>query len=136
MTDIDPQADIELHSADGHVTVGVPLAGAVTDEWLRCYRKLALETKVPVRAQARRDQAKRPGASRGPVAGPGIARAAAAPETRWPMACTLVVAMAVPVLLNHASWLRRRSPTSPSPPSSTPGRLGQGLPAAGRVHAE
>jgi hypothetical protein len=47
MTDIDPQADIELHSAGEHVTVSVPLAGAVTGEWLRCYQKLALATKVP-----------------------------------------------------------------------------------------
>ena len=57
MTDIDPQADIELQSADGHVTVSVPLAGAVTGDWLRCYQKLALATKVPVQAQARRDRA-------------------------------------------------------------------------------
>jgi hypothetical protein len=41
MTDIDPQADIELHSADEHVTVRVPLAGPVTGEWLRCYQQLA-----------------------------------------------------------------------------------------------
>jgi len=30
MTDIDPEADIEFHSVDGHVTVRVPLAGLVT----------------------------------------------------------------------------------------------------------
>ena len=53
MTDIDPQADIELQPADEHVTVRVPLAGAVTGEWLRCYQQLALATKVPVQAQAR-----------------------------------------------------------------------------------
>ena len=47
MTDIDTQADIELHSGDGHVTVSVPLAGAVTGEWLRCYQQLALATKLP-----------------------------------------------------------------------------------------
>ena len=47
MTDIDPQADIEVHSADEHVTVRVPLAGAVTGEWLRCYQKLALAKEVP-----------------------------------------------------------------------------------------
>jgi hypothetical protein len=57
MTDIDPQADIELHPADEHVTVRVPLAGAVTGEWLRCYQKLAQATKVPVQAQARHDRA-------------------------------------------------------------------------------
>jgi hypothetical protein len=57
MTDIDPQADIELHPADEHVTVRVPLAGTVTGEWLRCYQKLAQATKVPVQAQARHDRA-------------------------------------------------------------------------------
>jgi hypothetical protein len=152
MTDIDLQADIEVHSADGHATVRVPLAGAVTGEWLRCYQKLALATKVPVRAQARQDQAwivvsvpatsdhgevtatmdaaraliaradaaagrppatanveasvrdwwsgRRESAPRPPVAEPGIAGAAAAvAEKRWPMACTLVIAIAVPLLL-------------------------------------
>ena len=49
MTDIDPQADIELHSAGGQVTVAVPLAGGVTGEWLGCYQKLALATEVPFR---------------------------------------------------------------------------------------
>ena len=56
VTDIDPQADVELYSADGHVTVGMPLAGAVTGEWLACYQKLALAAKVPVQAQARQAQ--------------------------------------------------------------------------------
>lgn len=148
MTDIDPQADIELHSADGHVTVSVPLAGTVTGEWLRCYQQLALTTKMPVAVQARQDRAwmvvsvpatsdqgevaaamdaaraliaqadaaepspvtakveagvrdwwagRRGNASPGPVAEPGIVRAEA--EQRWPMACTLVLAMAVPLLL-------------------------------------
>jgi len=45
MTDIDPQADIELHSGAEHVTVRVPLAGTVTGEWLRCYRQLAQAAK-------------------------------------------------------------------------------------------
>ena len=57
MTDIDSQGDIELHSADGHVTVRVPLAGAVTGEWLGCYQELALAAKVPAQAQARHDGA-------------------------------------------------------------------------------
>jgi len=149
MTDIDSQADIELHSADGHVTVRVPLAGAVTGEWLRCYQKLAQASKVAVQAQARHDRAwivvsvpvasdpgevaatmdaaraliaeadaaaerppatvkveasvrdwwagRRGSAPRSPVSGPGIAGVRA--EKRWPMACTLVLAMAVPLLL-------------------------------------
>jgi uncharacterized membrane protein len=148
MTDIDPQADIELHSTDGHVTVSVPLAGAVTGEWLRCYQQLALATKMPVDVQARHDRAwmivsvpatsdqgevaaamdaaraliaeadaaerspvtakveasvrdwwagRQGNASSSPVAQPGIVRAVA--EHRWPMAFTLVLAMAVPLLL-------------------------------------
>ena len=149
MTDIDPQADIELHPADEHVTVRVPLAGAVSGEWLRCYQKLAQATKVPAQAQARHDRAwivvsvpassdqgevaatmdaaraliaqadaaaerspatakaeasvrdwwasRRGNAPGSPVSGPGIVRAEA--EKRWPMACTLVLAMAVPLLL-------------------------------------
>ena len=52
MTDIDPRADIELHTANEHVIVRVPLAGQVTDEWLRCYQRLARATEVPVEAQA------------------------------------------------------------------------------------
>ena len=149
MTDIDPQADIELHTADEHVTVRVPLAGAVTGEWLRCYQKLALATKVPVQAQTCHDRAwivvsvpvtsdqgevsatmdaaraliadadaaverapatakveatvrdwwagRQGSAPHIPVSGPGIAEAWA--EKRWPMAFTLVVAIAVPLLL-------------------------------------
>ncbi len=149
MTDIDPRADLELHASDGHVTVSVPLAGAVTGDWLRCYQKLALATKVPVQAQARHDRAwivvsvpvssdreqvaatldaaraliaktdaaaERPPATaeaeasvrdwwagrlgsvpRTPVSGPGMAGARA--EKRWPMAFTLVLAIAVPLLL-------------------------------------
>jgi uncharacterized membrane protein len=57
MTDIDPQAEIELHPANEHLTVRVPLAGAVTGEWLRCYQQLALATKVPAQAQARDERA-------------------------------------------------------------------------------
>ena len=149
MTDIDPQADIELHPADGHVTVRVPLAGAVTGEWLRCYQQLALAAKVPVQAQARHDRAwivvsvpassdqgevaatmdaaraliaeadaaaerspatakveagvrdwwagRRGSAARRPV--PGIVAAGAGAEKRWPMAVTLVLSMAVPLVL-------------------------------------
>jgi hypothetical protein len=148
MTDIDPQADIELHSTDGHVTVSVPLAGAVTSEWLRCYQQRALATKMPVDVQAHHDRAwmvvsvpatsdqgevaatmdaaraliaeadaaerspvtakveasvrdwwagRQGNASSSPVAKPGIVRAEA--EHRWPMAFTLVLAMAVPLLL-------------------------------------
>jgi hypothetical protein len=148
MTDIDPQADIELHPADEHVTVRVPLAGPVTGEWLRYYQQLALAAKVPVQAQAHderawivvsvpassdqgevvatmdaaraliaeADAAARPPATTKaeasvrdwwaarqasapgrPVSGTRAAGAGA--ETRWPMAVTLVLAMAVPLLL-------------------------------------
>jgi len=146
MTDIDPEADIEFHSVDGHVTVRVPLAGLVTSEWLGCYQELARATDVPAQAQARRgrawivvrvpassdegevvaaldaaraliaeaDAAERPPATaeaeaivrqwwarrrgnapRRPVfAGPVIGA-----EKRWPMAITLVLAMALLLLL-------------------------------------
>src|SRR5512140_3906295 len=57
MTDIDPKSDIELHTVDEHVIVRVPLAGPVTDEWLRRYQRLARATGVPVQAQAHPDQA-------------------------------------------------------------------------------
>jgi uncharacterized membrane protein len=56
MTDIDPQSDIELSTADGQVLVRVPLAGQVSGEWLRCYQRLARATEVPVQAQARSDR--------------------------------------------------------------------------------
>ena len=149
MTDIDPRAEIELHSADGHVTVRVPLAGEVTTEWLGCYQQLALAALVPVQAQARHDRAwivvdvpagsddgqvaatmeaaraliaeadaaaeqppatakveasvrawwagRRESAPPGPAAANGAA--GVRPERRWPMACTLILAMAVPLLL-------------------------------------
>jgi hypothetical protein len=51
MTDIDPKADIELHTVDEHVIVRVPLAGPVTDEWLRRYQRLARATGVPAQAE-------------------------------------------------------------------------------------
>jgi uncharacterized membrane protein len=57
MTDIDPQADIGLDPAEEHVRVRVPLAGAVTGEWLRCYQELAVAAKVPALAEARHDRA-------------------------------------------------------------------------------
>ena len=149
MTDIDPEVDIELHPADEHVTVRVPLAGAVTDEWLRCYQNLAESAKVPAQAQARQDRAwivvsvpassdqaevaatmdaaraliaqadaaaerppatakaeasvrdwwasRRGSAALRPVS--GIVDAGAGAEKRWPMAATLVLAMAVPLVL-------------------------------------
>jgi hypothetical protein len=52
MTDIDPKADIELHTVNEHVIVRVPLAGPVTDEWLRRYQRLAHATGVPAQAEA------------------------------------------------------------------------------------
>ena len=182
MTDIDPQADIELHPADEQVTVRVPLAGAVSGEWLRCYQKLALASEVPVQAQARHDRAwivvsvpvtsdpgevaamldaaraliaeadaaaerlpatvkveagvrdwwaaRRGSAPRSQVSGPGIAGAVA--EKRWPMACTLVVTIALPLLLpprfslgpwRHCCWWRSSPLTGVA---STAGRRSAG----------
>jgi uncharacterized membrane protein len=57
MTDIDPTSDIELRTVNEHVVVRVPLAGSVTDEWLRCYQRLAHATGVPVQPQAHPDGA-------------------------------------------------------------------------------
>jgi len=57
MTDIDPKSDIELHTANEHVIARVPLAGPVTDEWLRRYQRLAHATGVPVQIQVRPDRA-------------------------------------------------------------------------------
>jgi uncharacterized membrane protein len=145
VTDIDPQADIEVYSADEHVTVRVPLAGPVTGEWLTCYQKVALARGVSVRAQVGHDRAwlvvsvpassspgevaatldaaraliadadadraaataeasardwwtrRRESASGSSGSGAGVVRVSA--ERRWPMAFTLVLAMAVPLLL-------------------------------------
>lgn len=57
MTDIDCKADIELHTVNEHVIVRVPLSGPVTEEWLRCYQRLAHASGVPVQAQAHQDRA-------------------------------------------------------------------------------
>src|SRR5580704_3442777 len=51
MTNIDPGAGIELHSARHDVVATVPLAGPVTAEWIRCYQRLARATDVPARAE-------------------------------------------------------------------------------------
>jgi uncharacterized membrane protein len=149
MTDIDPRANIELHPADGRVTVRLPLAGPVTSQWLRRYQQLALASQVQAQARADRDRAwivvsmpgnsdrqdvvatldaaraliaaadaaagrpaatakaeasvrdwwaGRPGSTPGGrLSGAGTAGVRA--EKRWPMAVTLVLAMAVPLLL-------------------------------------
>jgi uncharacterized membrane protein len=148
MTDIDPQADLEVHFAGEHVRVKVPLAGPVTGEWLQCYQKLALAAQVRAQAETGHDQAwlivtmpassdqgkvaatldaaraliadadaaerspatakaeasvrdwwarSRESAPRRPASGIGTAGVRA--EKRGPMACTLILAMAVPLLL-------------------------------------
>jgi hypothetical protein len=50
MTDIDPKSDIELHTVNEHVIARVPLTGPVTEDWLRCYQRLARATGVPAQA--------------------------------------------------------------------------------------
>jgi uncharacterized membrane protein len=146
MTDIDPQADIAVHSVGEHLTVSVPLAGPVTGEWLQCYQNLALAREVSVQAQTHHDRAwiivtmpvssdqgevaatldaaraliadaaeqapataeaqasirdwwarSRESAPRGPAS--GVEAEGVRAEKRWPMAFTLVLAMAVPLLL-------------------------------------
>ena len=57
MTDIDPQADLEVQSAGEHLTVKVPLAGPVTGEWLQSYQELALAAEVQAQAGTRHDRA-------------------------------------------------------------------------------
>ena len=52
VTAIDPGADIQLHPGQDekhadYVTARIPLAGHVTQDWLRCYRKLAEEQHTP-----------------------------------------------------------------------------------------
>jgi hypothetical protein len=60
MTDIDAVADIKIyHSSDedrDQLSVRVPLAGHVTLEWLRCYRKLAQEKEVSALAEDQPDR--------------------------------------------------------------------------------
>ena len=148
MTDIDPQADLEVQSAGEHLTVKVPLAGPVTGEWLQSYQELALAAEVQAQAGTRHDRAwiivtvpassdqgkvaatldaaqaliadadaaerlpatakaeasvrdwwahRQQSPPRRPASGAGTAGVRA--EKRWPMACTLIVAMAVPLLL-------------------------------------
>ena len=57
MTDIDPQADLEVHFAGEHMTVKVPLAGPVTGEWLQHYQELALAAEVRAQAETDHDRA-------------------------------------------------------------------------------
>lgn len=57
MTDIDRQADLEVHFAGEHMTVKVPLAGPVTGEWLQYYQKLALAAEVRAQAGTHHDRA-------------------------------------------------------------------------------
>jgi hypothetical protein len=51
MTDIDPDADIEVHDADWRITVRLALAAPVTSEWLECPDELALAAAMPVHAR-------------------------------------------------------------------------------------
>jgi hypothetical protein len=57
VTNIDPQADIELDLAGEHVTAKVPLDGPVTSEWLRYYQELALTAQVSAKVEAIDDRA-------------------------------------------------------------------------------
>ena len=162
MTDVDPEADLEVRFAGEHVTVKVPLAGPVTGEWLQDYQKLALAAEVRAQAGtcddrawiivtmpassdpgkvaatldaarvliADADAAERPPATAKAAASvrdwwarsresaprrpaSGVETAGVRAEKRWPMACTLILAMAVPLLLPARfslgpSWAVRR----------------------------
>jgi hypothetical protein len=50
MTDIDPGADIEINHGEEHLTAQIPLAGRVTNDWLRHYQKLAWARDLPAEA--------------------------------------------------------------------------------------
>jgi hypothetical protein len=64
VTAIDPGADIQLDPGGDekhadYVTARIPLAGHVSPEWLRCYRKLVEEQKdppLPARAEDEPDR--------------------------------------------------------------------------------
>ena len=56
MTMIDPQEKIRINHGE-KVTVRIPLAGRVTVEWLRCYRRRAKDTGVRARAAGLADRA-------------------------------------------------------------------------------
>jgi hypothetical protein len=47
MTDIDPATDIEVRRCFAEVTVRIPLAGHVSDEWLAHYKMLARKRNMP-----------------------------------------------------------------------------------------
>jgi hypothetical protein len=52
MADIDPAADIEIHRGFAQVTVRIPLAGHVSQEWLTHYKSLASKRNaLPVEAE-------------------------------------------------------------------------------------
>src|SRR5262249_60162000 len=57
MTDIDPNSDVELSTADGQVMVRIPLAGRVTGDWVRGYRRRARATEGAVQARGEADRA-------------------------------------------------------------------------------
>jgi hypothetical protein len=55
MTDIDPEAEIRIEVQDDGVTVMLPLAGPVTQEWRRRYDELAKAQHLPARIMQQRD---------------------------------------------------------------------------------
>jgi len=56
MTRIDPPAEIDLSSTNGQVRARVPLADKVTEEWIRCYERLAQAAGAPARIDATNDR--------------------------------------------------------------------------------
>src|SRR5262249_61792791 len=57
MTDIDPNSDVELSTADGQAVGRIPLAGGGRGEWLRGYQRLARPRGGPVPGKAEADPA-------------------------------------------------------------------------------
>jgi hypothetical protein len=53
MTDIDPDAEIELRTADDAITARVPVTGQVSPTWLLLdYQRLADAASVPARPES------------------------------------------------------------------------------------
>jgi hypothetical protein len=51
MTEIDAHADIDMIWRENELTIRVPLAGEVTQEWARRYLRLAERKGIPARAE-------------------------------------------------------------------------------------
>jgi hypothetical protein len=51
MTEIDPEGDIDIVVQEQEMTVRIPLAGQVSQDWCRQYQAMAHRMNVPARAE-------------------------------------------------------------------------------------